>query len=113
MSIFDDLGVDEEDFHLEHLAACRGMNTSWFFDKEDEDGSDDQTYSDSVIARMVDATCLTCPISVDCYLKGRAGKEWGVWGGVYLQDGEINAKMNSHKTEEVWNEWRNSVERRA
>jgi hypothetical protein len=111
MSLLDELGIDPEDFHLEDLAACRGMDTAWFFDKEEEYPEDKLTYSDPVIARMIDATCFSCPISQDCYMLGKDGKRWGIWGGVYLQDGEINAKMNSHKTEEDWDEWRNLVER--
>jgi hypothetical protein len=43
-------------------------------------------------------------VVIDCFNHGTTNGEWGVWGGVYLVDGEINATRNAHKTPEIWKE---------
>lgn len=74
-------------------ARCRGMEYELFFDKYEEDPD---------LAKVVDNICLTCPVIKDCFDHGTNNSEWGVWGGVYLVDGDINATRNSHKTTEAW-----------
>jgi hypothetical protein len=52
------------------------MENNAFFDKyEDHEGS----------RRDVDALCKQCPVKKICFANGISGKEWGVWGGVYLE----------------------------
>ena len=110
MSILDELGVDPEDLRWESLAACNRMDPNLFFDDTDLRNPESLTYSDTVTAEIVDQVCLSCPVSADCLQIGRSEKRWGVWGGVYLTDGEIDAKMNKHKTEADWQNWRDTVE---
>ena len=31
-----------------------------------------------------------------------SNKEWGVWGGVYLEDGTPSEVLNSHRTATDW-----------
>lgn len=39
-----------------------------------------------------------------CFANGVSGKEWGVWGGVYLEGGEISREFNKHKNKKDWSE---------
>jgi hypothetical protein len=43
-----------------------------------------------------------CPVKKTCFANGISGKEWGVWGGVYLEGGEISREFNKHKTKQDW-----------
>jgi len=82
-------------------AKCRSLDRELFFDKYEED---------SVLAKTVDEICLTCPVITDCFNHGTTNAEWGVWGGVYLVDGEINNTKNAHKTKEKWLEILDAVD---
>ena len=74
-------------------ALCLGMDNNAFFDKyEDHEGS----------RRDVDALCKKCPVKKVCFANGISGKEWGVWGGVYLEGGEISREFNKHKSKKDW-----------
>ena len=33
---------------------------------------------------------------------GISGKEWGIWGGIYLEDGEPSKEFGTHKSKEDW-----------
>jgi hypothetical protein len=42
-----------------------------------------------------------------CFAVGVSSKEYGVWGGIYLEAGAISKEFNSHKTESDWgNTWK-------
>ena len=53
-------------------------------------------------AMATDDMCLGCPVIRQCLQTGEENKEWGVRGGVYLENGKINKARNAHKTPEVW-----------
>lgn len=74
---------------------CSGLDTNIFFDKYEED-------VDSRL--MVDTLCRGCPVARQCFAVGVSGKEWGVWGGVYLESGEISREFNKHRTKVDWSE---------
>lgn len=93
MSLIEDLGLDPDSLTWEDLAACQGMETSWFF--EDYENS-------STHAKQVDQVCLNCPVIMACSKAGRSNKEEGVWGGVYWANGKIDKTKNKHKTEAEW-----------
>lgn len=78
-------------------AACLGLDTNIFFDKYEED----------VDTRpIVDSICQRCPVSKTCFAVGVSGKEYGVWGGVFLELGGISREFNRHKTKKDWaNVW--------
>jgi len=82
--------------HLwKNQALCLGTDNNAFFDKyEDQEGS----------RRDVDALCKQCPVKKICFANGISGKEWGVWGGVYLENGEISREYNKHRTKKDWSE---------
>lgn len=74
-------------------ALCLGSDTNDYFD----------TYEEKPETReFVDSLCRTCPVARTCFANGVSGKEWGIWGGVYLQDGEISKEFNNHKTKKDW-----------
>ena len=74
-------------------AACLGLENNLFFDK----------YEDDVAVRpIVDAICASCPVRKTCFAVGVSSKEWGVWGGVYVESGEISREFNNHKTKSNW-----------
>jgi len=33
---------------------------------------------------------------------GVSQKEWGVWGGIYLENGKINREFNRHRSKDAW-----------
>jgi hypothetical protein len=78
-------------------SACLGLDNNLFFDK----------YEDDVEVRpMVDSICASCPVRKTCFAVGVSSKEWGVWGGIYLEGGEISREFNNHKTKNRWaNTW--------
>lgn len=78
-------------------ASCLEYDTNLFFDKYEED---------ELLRPAIDALCKECPVSKMCFAVGVSQKEWGVWGGIYLESGNISKEFNSHKTKEDWaNTW--------
>jgi hypothetical protein len=78
-------------------AACFEYDTNIFFDKYEEDAD---------LRLAIDQLCLTCPVSKTCFAVGISQKEWGVWGGIYLEAGEISREFSKHKTKQDWaNTW--------
>lgn len=76
-------------------AECNDLPTDIFF--EDYENSKE-------IASLVDGICSNCSIQRECLSLGLARKEWGVWGGVYLEGGQISEEFNSHKGKEDWSD---------
>ena len=74
---------------------CVGMDPSLFFDTYENDPHK---------ARAIDKRCRDCPVNRLCFNTGVAGDEWGVWGGIYLQDGKISEEYNKHKTNDEWSD---------
>lgn len=78
-------------------AKCLDYDTNIFFDKYEED---------EAIRPAVDKLCSACPVSRTCFAVGISQKEWGVWGGIYLENGIISREFNSHKDKKDWgNVW--------
>ncbi len=79
-------------------AKCLGLETNIFFDKYEEDTN---------VRPIVDSLCMSCPVAKVCFANGISGKEWGIWGGIYLEGGEISREFNNHKDKKQWGEmWR-------
>jgi hypothetical protein len=95
--ILESLGIDPNDIVWSDLAACTNANTDWFFDSYE---------NDQVLAKNIDEICLVCPVSKMCLQEGMKNNEYGVWGGVYLSLGKVDKARNSHKTQEVWEQWK-------
>lgn len=80
-------------------AACLNYDTNFFFEKYEED----ETFRPAI-----EKLCSGCPVRKQCFAVGITQKEWGVWGGVYLENGKISREFNRHKTKEQWGEtWKN------
>ena len=74
-------------------SLCFGLDTNLYFDK----------YEDNIEQRfIVDDMCKICPVRKICFANGISGKEWGVWGGVYLEGGEISKEFNKHRSKQDW-----------
>jgi hypothetical protein len=94
MSIIEQLGIDVETATWEDFSLCKGAEISWFFDDYE---------NDKTLAANVDQICIHCPVAAFCYNNGKSQKEYGVWGGVYLDGaGHIDRPKNEHKTKEDW-----------
>lgn len=74
-------------------AACLGYDTNLFFDKYEEDEQ---------LRPAIDKVCMDCPVMKQCFAVGVSQKEWGVWGGIYLEGGKISREFNKHKSKEMW-----------
>jgi hypothetical protein len=74
-------------------ASCLGLENNLFFDKYEEDSN---------LRIAIDSICSSCPVVKQCFAVGVSGKEWGVWGGVYLESGEISREFNNHKDKADW-----------
>lgn len=79
--------------------ACQNLDREVFFDKYEEDLS---------LRPKVEALCSNCPVLRQCFAVGISQKEWGVWGGIYLENGKISREFNRHRTKQDWAEtWQN------
>jgi hypothetical protein len=78
-------------------AACLGEDTNDFFD----------TYKEDVESRsLIDKICRECPVRKICFASGVSEKNTGVWGGIYLEQGDISREFNRHKAKQDWgNTW--------
>ena len=74
-------------------AKCLNLDTEFFFSKYEEDLN---------IASSIDSLCRKCPVNKRCFAVGISNKEWGVWGGIYLEGGEVSKEFNSHKNKKDW-----------
>jgi hypothetical protein len=74
-------------------ALCLGLDTNFYFEE----------YEDNPELRSgIDKICMNCPVRKVCFANGVSGKEWGLWGGVYLEGGEISREFNKHKSKQDW-----------
>lgn len=65
----------------------------WWFDVYENDES---------VRATVDGICAKCPVKQRCFMEGVSSESWGVWGGVYLQDGTPSKEMGSHRSQDDW-----------
>ena len=92
-NLLEELGLESDKVQWFHLAACNKMPINWFYDNYE---------SNKTHAKQVDEVCLACPVAKFCLEEGMKNKEFGVWGGIYLNLGRIDKDQNEHKTPEVW-----------
>lgn len=75
--------------------ACFDSDTNLFFDHYEEN---------ELLRISIDNLCKSCPVQKICFANGVSGKEWGVWGGIYLENGEISREFSKHRNKEQWGE---------
>jgi hypothetical protein len=74
-------------------AACLNFDTNLFFD----------TYEENLEVRpQIDEFCRECPVRKICFAAGVSEKNTGVWGGIYLDQGDISREFNRHKSKQDW-----------
>jgi len=93
MSLIKHLGIEEQDLRWWHMASCKDMPFSWFFEDYE---------TDKETAKQIDQLCLSCPVNKFCFDEGVKNKDWGVRGGVYMNLGRSDKTYNKHKTQEIW-----------
>jgi hypothetical protein len=76
-------------------ALCKDYDWNLFFDKYEEDLN---------LRPAIDNLCSQCPVARQCFAVGISQKEWGVWGGVYLEGGKISREFNRHRDKAQWAE---------
>lgn len=80
-------------------ALCNGDEVNLFFDDYE---------NDLEVRKDTDSLCGICPMAKICFATAISTKAWGVWGGVYLENGKISRQNNNHKTKQDWaNTWQN------
>jgi hypothetical protein len=78
-------------------AVCLDYDTNLFFEKYEDD---------ELLRPAIDKLCSMCPVSKMCFAVGVSQKEWGIWGGVYLENGQISKEFSKHKSKADWaNTW--------
>ena len=73
--------------------SCRDYDTNLFFDKYEENEK---------LRPAIDKLCAECPMARQCFAVGVSQKEWGVWGGIYIENGKISREFNKHRTKADW-----------
>lgn len=76
-------------------SACLDYDTNLFFDKYEED---------QLLRPAIDKLCSECVVRKECFAIGVSQKEWGVWGGIYLEGGQISKEFSDHRTKQSWAE---------
>jgi hypothetical protein len=78
-------------------ALCLEYDTNLFFDKYEDD---------ELLRPAIDKLCSMCPVLKMCFAVGVSQKEWGIWGGVFLEGGQISKEFSKHKSKSDWaNTW--------
>jgi len=79
-------------------ARCLDMDTNLFFEKYEDEES---------LRPAIDNICKQCPVIKTCFAVGISNKEWGVWGGIFIENGKISREFNKHKSKQDWgNTWK-------
>ena len=74
-------------------ASCRDYDVNLFFDKYEED---------ETLRPAIEKLCSECPVRKMCFAVGVSQKGWGVWGGVYIENGKISREFGRHRTKADW-----------
>jgi hypothetical protein len=75
--------------------SCQNFDTELFFDKYEED---------LALRPAIDKLCSECPVARLCFAVGVSQKAYGVWGGVYLDNGKISREFGRHRSKADWSE---------
>jgi hypothetical protein len=98
--VFDVLGIDVDDLDWQDLSICVGQPVWRFYDGYE---------TNNRTARLTDEMCLSCPVRKECLQAGVENSEWGVWGGIYLENGKPSDNKNAHKTQDTWDQIREGI----
>lgn len=76
-------------------ASCLSYDVNIFFETYEENEN---------IRPAVEKLCSGCPVARQCFAVGISQKEYGVWGGVYLEHGKVSREFGRHKNKKQWAE---------
>lgn len=76
-------------------ASCIDYDVNLFFEKYEEN---------EALRPAIDKLCAECPVVRQCFAVGISQKEWGVWGGVYIENGKISREYGRHRNKQQWGE---------
>jgi hypothetical protein len=76
-------------------ASCKDFDVDLFFDKYEEDPN---------LRPAIYNLCAGCPVARQCFAVGISQKGYGVWGGVYIENGKISREFNRHRSKKDWAE---------
>lgn len=80
-------------------ASCKDMELDIFFEAYEENEE---------LRPTIENICFSCPVLRQCFAVGISQKEWGVWGGVYLENGKVSREFGRHKSKKDWaRTWQN------
>jgi hypothetical protein len=74
-------------------AACEAYDVNLFFDKYEENEQ---------LRPAIENVCAACPVRRECFANGISNKEYGVWGGIYLEKGKISREFGRHRNKKAW-----------
>ena len=79
-------------------ASCLDFDTNLFFEKYENDEN---------LRPAIESICEECPVRRQCFAVGVSQKEYGVWGGIYLDNGKISREFGKHRSKDEWaNTWK-------
>lgn len=73
--------------------SCVNYDVNLFFDVYEENEN---------IRPAIDDLCSKCPVAKECFANAISSKEYGVWGGIYLENGKLSREFNRHKNKKQW-----------
>lgn len=91
-TLLDQIGLSLHHFQWRDISACDGYETQFFFEKYERD---------PIVAEQVDQLCATCPVTKECFGFGQETKSTGVFGGFYMENGDVKQEKNRHKSAEM------------
>jgi hypothetical protein len=74
-------------------AACKDYDFNLFFDKYEKNEN---------LRPAIQKVCEACPVQRECFAVGVSQKEWGIWGGIYIENGGISREFNKHRSKDDW-----------
>jgi len=73
--------------------SCVNYDVNLFFDTYEENEK---------IRPAIEKLCSECPVARTCFAVGISQKEYGIWGGIYLEKGKISREFGKHRNKEDW-----------
>lgn len=93
------LGIDVDSLSWTDLGTCSSIGLEFitgdgdiFFDLYEKNPNQ---------AKATDSMCLRCPVTSECFNYGQDNQLTGVFGGFYLNRGDVDQSRNKHKTESI------------
>lgn len=93
------LGIDIETASWNSLSACRTIDLELITAENDIFYDAYEKTAEQAI--VTDEICMRCPVTKECFEFGQDNELTGVFGGFYMERGQVKKERNKHKTEKV------------